>query len=402
MVTAGAACATRFGTANRLWLGEFASFGPGVAHNSPSSPGQLNPGQSNPGPASREAGEEFFLPDFCGIRMVFAVVIIAELLSFVLALAPLEAPPGERWRELGLISLFVQWAALSSSAVLCLARPFLRRRAPVVAALFSYFIMLLVLAAVTEGAFWIMQAAGAGHSAQWHAHFMIRNLSMGAIINALVLRYFYVQHQWRHNVRAESQARLQALQARIRPHFLFNSMNTIASLTRSRPEEAETVVENLADLFRMSLSDERQRIRLGEELALCRRYLHIEALRLGERLSVVWDLADDLPEAAMIPPLTLQPLLENAIYHGIEPRTEGGTVRITGRYAEGRLSFTIDNPLPVTGTSQRPRSGNRLALANIRERLLAHYGNQAGVEMGEHADGFRVQLYLPCVMEGPV
>ncbi len=332
--------------------------------------------------------------------MVFAVVIIAELLSFALALAPLQVPAGERWRELGLISLFVQWAALSSSATLCLMRPLLRRRTAVVAALLSYLLMLLVLGAVTEGAFWLLQGAGAGHTAHWHGQFMIRNLAMGAIIDALVLRYFYVQHQWRRNVRAESQARLQALQSRIRPHFLFNSMNTIASLTRSQPKEAEEAVENLADLFRMSLGDAHQCITLGEELALCRGYLHIEALRLGERLAVRWDL-EALPETALIPPLTLQPLLENAIYHGIEPRTEGGTVSIIGRYAHERLTFTIDNPLPDIGAV--PRNGNRMALANIRERLMAHYGRQAGVEMGEHgaqeARYFRVRLHLPCVTE---
>jgi len=342
--------------------------------------------------------DDLFLPDFCGIRMVFAVVVIAQLLAFLLALAPLNGLSADRWRELGLISLFVQWAALTSAGTLCVARPHLARLSNTAAGLVAYLLMMVVLAAVSEAAYHVMDLIGIGQTAYWHVHFLARNLAMGAIINALVLRYFFVQHHWRRNVRTESQARLQALQSRIRPHFLFNSMNTIASLARSDPAQAEAVTENLADLFRMSLSDVRNRITLAEELELCRRYLYIEALRLGERLSVHWDV-EALPGDALIPPLTLQPLLENAVYHGIEPATEGGRIDIAGRVNGRGLEIDITNPAPAAA-SQR-RNGNRLALDNTRQRLAACFG--PGTEVGIEADAalYRVQVRFPYLTQDP-
>lgn len=347
---------------------------------------------STPRPTFQTRADDLFLPDFCGIRMVFAVVSIAQLLAFLLALAPLNGLGADRWRELGLISLFVQWAALTSAGTLCLARPHLARLSNTAAALVAYLLMMLVLAIVSEAAFHVMAITGLQHTAYWHLHFLGRNLAMGAIINALVLRYFFVQHHWRRNVRAESQARLQALQSRIRPHFLFNSMNTIASLARSDPAQAEAVTENLADLFRMSLADVRDRIGLGEELELCRRYLYIETLRLGERLSVHWDI-DSLPADGLIPPLTLQPLLENAVYHGIEPSTAGGRIDISGRVDGADIEINIANPASEGNPSRR--NGNRLALDNIRERLAACFGKQAHVAVDSSDGRFQVQVRFP-------
>ena len=153
------------------------------------------------------------------------------------------------------------------------------------------------------------------------------------IVTALLLRYFFVTHQWQKHVRTEARSRIEALQARIRPHFLFNSLNTIAALTRSDPARAEEAVEDLADLFRATLRDSHSPLRLKEELELTRIYQRIEELRLGERLKVRWDVAE-LPMRAFVPGLTVQPLLENAIYHGIEPLEHGGTVTVTGRVHE--------------------------------------------------------------------
>ena len=133
---------------------------------------------------------------------------------------------------------------------------------------------------------------------------------------------FYIQHQWRKNIESEADARVQALQSRIRPHFLFNCMNTIASLTRKDPKLAEEATEDLADLFRVSLQEAKRMSTVAEEISLCKRYLRIESHRFGDRLKTVWE-TDNLPEHAQLPNLTLQPILENAIYHGIEPLTEG-------------------------------------------------------------------------------
>lgn len=349
------------------------------------------PDQSRPATRAPEQ-DNLFLPDFCGIRMVFLIVIIAELAAIVLALAPLETSLTERWTRLGLISLFVQWCALSSCALLCLLRRYLSRLQSWQAALYSYLLILLIVALVSEGAYWLIHYPG-GMDTGWHVKFVARNLFIGLIITGPLLRYFYVQNQWRRQVRAESEARLQALQSRIRPHFLFNSMNTIVSLIRHKPEQAEQVVENLADLFRASLSDVRQRVTLSEELELCQRYLQIEKLRLGERLDVHWQV-DNLPQDAQLPALLVQPLIENAIYHGIEPRTDGGTIDIQGDFDGQQLRITIRNPLPEQPSSSF-RRGNQLAHQNIRDRLAAGFEGPTQLALDESDHRYTVCLSFP-------
>ena len=334
---------------------------------------------------------DLFLPDLCAMRAVFNVILIAELAAFVLALAPLEISAAERWERLGMISLFVQWCALLSCLVLCLARPWLCRLDNRRAGLLSYGLVLLVVIIVTELAYWLVQAPANGRGLDWHWRFLGRNLIIAALLAGPVLRYFYVQHQWRLRLQAENAARLQALQARIRPHFLFNSMNTIASLVHGDPDRAEAAVEDLADLFRASLGDGRQRIPLRDELQLCRHYLDLEALRLGERLQVTWDM-NEAPEDALLPPLLLQPFLENAVYHGIEPLPEGGRITITGRLENGQVRIRVQNPRPVNG---RERHGNRLALDNIRERLRALHGERGTLAVSADETGYTVELGFP-------
>ena len=343
--------------------------------------------------------DQFFLPNFCDVRMVFAVVVIGELLAFVLTLAPFTAS-GERWGQLSVISLFVQWVGLTSAAVLCAARPYLGHYRENVAAALSYLLLLLVTLALSEGAYRIALLTGFGWNVSplWHAELILRNLAVSAIVCAVVLRYFYVQHQWERQVKAESQARVEALQARIRPHFLFNSMNTIAALTRSDPELAEEAVEDLADLFRQSLAEVGQQVTLAEELELSKRYLHIEQLRLGERLRVEWNI-DALPSDARVPPLSLQPLLENAIYHGIEPRADGGVIKVTGRRDGDALTIAIDNPLPDTVT--QTHDGNKMALDNIRARFEALHGASSALSTNAGARHFHVELRFPYQSKTP-
>ncbi len=344
------------------------------------------------------ATDNFFLPDFCSVRMVFAVVVICELLAIVLALAPMETG-GDRWGDLGIVSLFVQWVGLASAGALCLARGWLSRLGEYAAAGISYLLLLLVTALVTELALWLSQAAPLGvfdgqtSRGQWHAELLLRNLAISAIVSALVLRYFYVQQQWKRNMRAEAEARLQALQSRIRPHFLFNSLNTIASLTQIDPAQAEQAVENLADLFRNSMADASHQVALGDELALARRYLEIEKLRLGERLRLRWCI-DELPESARVPRLILQPLLENAIYHGIEPLAEGGTIGIDGHRYGDELCISVSNPVPRADASGE-HAGNRIALENIRQRLAALYGERGRLTVQADADGYVTTLIIP-------
>ncbi|MGQ0656483.1 MAG: sensor histidine kinase [Chromatiales bacterium] len=340
------------------------------------------------------SNQDVFLPDFCAIRTVFRVVIIAELLAIVIALAS-HGTPAERLDELALISLFIQWVALTCAAVLCTVRARLGRWPESLVVTIAYGLMVGVTWFISELTWWLGQWTSGvlALATSSHAEFVLRNLAISAIISALLLRYLYVQHHWQRRVKSESRARIEALQARIRPHFLFNCMNTIASLVRARPEAAEKAVEDLADLFRASLADARGYLRMGEELHLCRQYLDIESLRLGERLRVEWDV-EELPVDSLVPALTLQPLIENAIYHGIEPRAEGGVVRVQGWRDSGRLRIEITNPLPVVAGEAR-HEGNRMAQENVRERLAACFANAASLVVATESGHYRVTVSLP-------
>ena len=341
------------------------------------------------GAAGAEKGDSF-LPNFCAIRTLFAVVITAELLAIVLALAIGDTLT--RFVEyLSLYSLFIQWVVLSGSGLLCLLRKRLRRLNDGAAGLAVWLLLLLLTAVVGELSLFIMDRV-LGLSE--HLFFLLRNLGIAAIVTALVLRYLYLQGLWRRQVVAESQARFQALQSRIRPHFLFNSMNTIASLTRTHPEMAEEVVHDLADLFRATLSDANRLSTLERELELARGYLRIEEQRLGERLRVKWDL-EEVPLEAIMPALILQPLLENAVYHGIEPAETPGVIQVVGRYRRHRVNFSIRNTFPPKQTAGVRREGNRLALENIRQRLEALFAEEGGLVVSEVDGEHQVRVFFP-------
>jgi two-component system sensor histidine kinase AlgZ len=324
--------------------------------------------------------------------MVFTVVIIGELLAFIFTLAPLELGQ-QSWNDLALISLFIQWNGLLGCAVLCLLRPKLANLSNQFAAVCSLFILFVLQTLISEityaliNYYGIIQIVISGT----HWEFLLHNLLIGGIISALALRYFYVQYQWKLKIQSESSARLQLLQARIRPHFLFNSLNTIASLTRTRPAVAERIIEDLAELLRILFKADHDLISWPQELMFAQRYIDIEAQRLGERLVLDWQV-DDIPADAMVPDLMLQPLLENAIYHGIEPNIQGGVIQIIGKITWNRIEITIENPQSVQAAH---RKGNQLALNNIRQRLEAHYPDSASIEIDEQDESFIVILSIP-------
>jgi two-component system sensor histidine kinase AlgZ len=224
--------------------------------------------------------------------------------------------------------------------------------------------------------------------------FLARNLALGTLVTTGALRYFYVTDQWRANIERAAHSRISALQARIRPHFLFNSMNTIAALTRSDPVAAEQAVEDLADLFRASLSNPGESIPLEQELEVARVYQRMEEQRLGSRLKVTWDI-DQLPMATRIPSLTIQPLLENAIYHGVEQLPAGGEITIRGQMDNQIVTIVVTNPTPADSAGRA--GGNQLALDNIRQRLALAYGKRARLEVQRSADSFRVLIGFPQV-----
>jgi two-component system, LytTR family, sensor histidine kinase AlgZ len=190
---------------------------------------------------------------------------------------------------------------------------------------------------------------------------------------------------------ALAEARLQALQARIRPHFLFNSINAVLSLVRSEPQRAEVALQDLAELFRVLMADNRELKPLGDEVALCKQYLDLEKLRLGDRLQVTWHI-ENMPERALIPPLVLQPLLENAVYHGIEPSETPGEVEINIFLRRGEVHAVLTNPYRQTGN---PRSGNKMAVDNIRERLALHFDAEGRLQTKIAHDSYQVHITMP-------
>lgn len=341
----------------------------------------------------------FFLPDFCATRTVLAVVLISELVAIVLTLARQELEYGF-WIDLARTSMFLLWIGLCSAAALCYSRPYLARMSVTRASAVSLALLVAVTLIISEATFWVgqywfgdVQVGVARLFPLDHATFLLRNLFIAFIVSALALRYFFVANEWRRNVEMKAHSRIEALQARIRPHFLFNSMNTIAALTRSDPRLAEEAVEDLADLFRANLRETRNQIPLKEELEVARLYQRIEQLRLGKRLAVRWDLGS-VPLDTLVPSLVVQPLLENAIYHGIEPLPEGGTVTVSGTRHADRIELRVANPLPAAGTSGA-HSGNRIALDNIRERLELAYPGGSRVEVTEGGGEYVVTLAFP-------
>ncbi len=338
-----------------------------------------------------------FLPDFSSAGVARRFVLLALLIAAVVAIGRNGALDQRALFDLGLLSLFALIVALLGMVTLRLANPLLRRLSPLQGTLLIVALWLAVIAASTELLLAVLHQADLIRDRwpPWHLSLLVRSLLIGAILGALALNYFALVHRLEQDAKLGQEARLQALQSRIRPHFLFNSLNSVASLTRSDPTKAETAIQDLADLFRVLLADARKLVPIAAERELARQYLAIEKLRLGERLKVEWAVRS-VPKSALIPSLTLQPLLENAIYHGIEPRFSGGTVKIELWGEEETLNVLISNPLPEVRKQNHTR-GNRLAQDNIRQRLSSHYGDGASMHTFEDGNQYHVRLRMPIV-----
>jgi two-component system sensor histidine kinase AlgZ len=343
-------------------------------------------------PASDYTENQAYLPDFCAATTVFFVVLIAELVAILLTLAAYDTP-GMFMIELAKTSLFVLWLGLLGAAVMCLFRSRLESAGKTLAFVASFIVLEIVCLALAEIAYQITRIFGESVIIDdSHGGFSVRTFAISSIVCSLAMRYLYVSSEWRRSIVLEAQARISALQALIRPHFLFNSMNTIASLTRTDPRQAEEAVEDLSDLLRANLGGSGNRTTLKEELEVAAIYQRIEKLRLGERLHVRWDVAD-LPMRALIPSLIIQPLLENAIYHGIELLPDGGEVRVSGKRDDDFLVITISNP--VAPGRERTKSGNNMAMANIQQRFELAYDKRAEVVVTEQDESFSVRLRFP-------
>jgi len=333
------------------------------------------------------------LPNFCEVSNIFVIVLLTEVLAIIFAMAAASSS-AQFWDYLALSSLLMLWIALLNTAVLCQLRLWLHKQKETHCLILTFCLMMSIslmvaLLASEAGAIIYIELDDSALGEL----FLLRVMTISAAIYFIVLRYFYIQQQWRLNLAAQSRAEIQALQARIRPHFLFNSMNTIASLIEISPQTAEKAIEDLSDLFRASLS-EKNMSQLGDEIELTKSYLAIESLRLGDRLQIEWQIDQNLLDTE-IPSLSIQPLAENAIYHGIEPIAKGGKILISALQIDNKLKLSVSNPLMSEKQSSTFKKGNQMAQDNIRQRLQLVYGNKSQFTINDTKDNYTVSLLIP-------
>jgi two-component system sensor histidine kinase AlgZ len=320
----------------------------------------------------------FSLPDFRNLGILLHLLLAAEILGLAATLFA-SGKPAEIPGAFITYSTYLQPPLLFSLGLLYLLGPWLKRNPA------QQGVIVAVMVAVVTAVLWRVVLI------LYLAEEEITSMARIALLAVLMALSLLLWHDWRARRLSPAlpEARLQSLQARIRPHFLFNSLNSVLSLIRSDPKRAETALEDLADLYRVLMADNSQLSMLRRELELARAYLELEGLRLNDRLKVEWR-TNNAPSHAMLPPMLLQPLLENAVYHGIESRPEGGSIGIDIFARQQQLHLVVKNPV---GIAARP--GNSMALSNIRERLALHFDAEARLSTHEAGGVFVVQVVMP-------
>ncbi len=320
------------------------------------------------------------LPNFCNLGVSLRILLAVNGMSLVAA--GLKASSLDMlWQELMGMSMLVQPVLLLSLLLLCSGRKLLDR-----ASYSGGIVLVMLLEALLTTLVYILDRELTGADGAFQVY---RYLAFAFLMTGALLAYFDLRS--RALSPALSEARLQALQARIRPHFLFNSINAVLSLIRSNPKQAESALEDMADLFRVLMADNRNLVSLEQEVALSRQYLGLEQLRLGERLQVTWHI-EKMPQDALIPPLVLQPLLENAVYHGIEPSSQPGEVCVNIYSSRNQVHLVLRNPYRNEGDHH---SGNKMALGNIRERLALHFDAEASLTTQISDSTYQVHIVIP-------
>ncbi len=320
------------------------------------------------------------LPNLKNLGVVLRILVIVNLLGLLAAML-LSANIGDLPSLIAELSMQIQPILLMSILTLYLLYPLLTK--------LNYWqgiaVIILVVISITTAIVMLFTAYVTFDAVT----IPFRSISLSTITAVIVIYYFNLQQ--RAYSPAIAEARLQALQARIRPHFLFNSINAVLSMIRSQPKTAETALEDMADLFRVLMAENRELVPLENEIALCKQYLSIESLRMEERLVLNWQI-DNAPMDALIPPLVLQPLLENAVYHGIEPIPEGGEITILIEQKHNELIIKISNPC---NAKNNDHDGNKMALKNIKERLTLHFDLEASIKHRTINHQYTVTLRLP-------
>ncbi len=319
------------------------------------------------------------LPNFRNLGVLLRLLLLVNVLAAGTAVIRTDTVDGHI-REMLVMAAWVELPLFLAALGLYLAQPWLARQRRLVATAVVFALVGTIAWAVHP----VLAASGGEatvHIGRW--------LTWAFAATAIALIYF--DYRTRLLSTALTEARLMALTARIRPHFLFNSLNGVLGVIRTDPRRAEHALEELADLFRVLMRENRELVPLAQELALCEGYLELERLRLGERLQVRWETAH-CPRDALVPPLLLQPLLENAVYHGIEPAAEAGEI-VVRLYRRGQeLRLEVENPI---ADAERHEAGNRMALDNIRERLMLFFDLEAGLDIVATNGRYRVRIRLP-------
>ncbi|NHQ87104.1 histidine kinase [Iodobacter sp. HSC-16F04] len=320
------------------------------------------------------------IPDFRNFGVMLRILLLIHLGMLAYVLLGLSA--WEEWPlRLGEAAMWAEPPLLGTLLVLSVVMPWLNRFSYRTGTLAVSALAMLLVFGQRKVLFSVLQPATALLPALL--------FTMMLVVSVML----YLRLRWKSLSPRLTEARLAALQARIRPHFFFNSLNAVLSLIRSEPRRAEQVLEDLADLFRVVMVDKQQLSTVECELEVARRYLNIEAVRLGDRLKVEWDIAPSSLMAAL-PPLLLQPLLENAIYYGVEPILDPGPVMISIAEKDKHIHLGIKNSLPPAGTVSQHK-GNGMALQNIRQRLLLHFDAEANLSTYANNDYYQVHIVLP-------
>ena len=310
------------------------------------------------------------LPDFRNLGVWLRILLGTNALAALTALAG-NRQLGEFPGELALLAAAVEPPLIATLLLLHLLQALLARLP------YRRGVVLVVAAAFLST--YVTRAFGISvDDATSIRDSVLRGLLWTGLDVALLLFYFDLRARLQSP--ALTEARLMALTARIRPHFLFNALNAVLGVIRSDPRRAEAALEELSDLFRVLMRENRELVPLSEEIAVARQYLELERLRLGDRLQVKWEV-ESCPPDALMPPLMLQPLLENAVYHGIEPSDQPGEITIGFTRRGEQLLIEITNPYQ---TEVQPHAGNQMALANIRERLMLFYDLEARLDTEQH------------------
>lgn len=343
----------------------------------------------------------FFLPRFSDAGVLLRLLVVTNLLALFSTLVPMNAAQNFSWEQYFVYLFFMNWVALSFAIIADKLRSRLIRIPRIQAAGVCALIVGLIVVVYTyivNQLLIYMHLIVPNPTLLWRN--IAHNLLLTLIAGGVLLHYLYMRERLVVRERAELSARLDTLQARIRPHFLFNSMNTVLSLIDIDSRRAGIVVEDLSALFRASLQSAGE-VTLYDETVLCRRYLAIEAIRLDGRLHVEWQTPDeDTLRRLKIPSLTLQPLLENAVVHGVEPSSRPSLITVLIEYTDREVKIVVTNPIQPAQQilPERAATGNQMALKNIHDRLQAQYGVTARLTTHRTQDFFTAYLSYPFIV----